>query len=821
MKIISLHLKGYKRVMLNNIREIKIDLNNPIQAILGTNGSGKSSIVSEMSPMPGIPSDFNSGGFKIIEIEHNGHTYHLSSHYEGKGEHQFLKNGLELNDGGTITVQRQLVLQEFGLTDEKIQMLTGQINWTDLTRARREDLFSKMSETDMTYAFGLYKKLATLTRDRRGVIKHLKERLVKETDRLRNVDVDRESLTHLVHRVQNDLTTLLKAHRSDLPDLDVVTEQVKTFHREVSQIQHLVESVVVDDEIAAYGSEDRIAEALKSVEIQLNTKRELMNHHQEEFDRLHTLIGDREHGEFKTVEQLERDLFELDQKINSIVLSDEFRFEGDMSDLIVECQTIKQEMVSILSELPDNSDSRFTQNKYKDVLSALESISSEIGKLNFKIHALEKELAELDHAHTVDCPKCNYQWIPGITEGHIEKSKELLVEYEKTRKTRKEQEAALIQEKEAFEDYSRKFQRLKSIQHSYPKARSLFDWLLSDNRVFHTPHAHIPAIDRWIEAVKRYQTRYTLLKDKNSMNDTLIQLKRLESHGGARPEETLLSVEKTLVSLTDDIRELKAQSSKLTRQIYVVKERIKLMTRLTELDRQRITLSEQYGAVINNHEVNELIRYYQMQLSHQTEQLNQCEKIQGVINDIENSLLDVEKEHEQYKLLTQALSPTDGIIAKQMGQFIAAFIDQVNEVLSQIYTYPLVVQPCGIDSGDLDYKFPIIAGEYESGGKDISMGSVGQKQVINFAFRLVSCTYLGMDGFPLYADEIAQNQDEQHMINMMQYVKSRMDSHRHSQLFVISHLGALGPMISNADVCVLNSSTITLPAVYNQHVMIE
>lgn len=61
MIIEKLELKFYKRMLLRSINHITITPKSKIQIILGTNSSGKSSLLKELSPLPANPSDYLKG----------------------------------------------------------------------------------------------------------------------------------------------------------------------------------------------------------------------------------------------------------------------------------------------------------------------------------------------------------------------------------------------------------------------------------------------------------------------------------------------------------------------------------------------------------------------------------------------------------------------------------------------------------------------------------------------------------------------------------------------------------------------------------------
>lgn len=126
---------------------------------------------------------------------------------------------------------------------------------------------------------------------------------------------------------------------------------------------------------------------------------------------------------------------------------------------------------------------------------------------------------------------------------------------------------------------------------------------------------------------------------------------------------------------------------------------------LTELYQQ---IQQDHGVMtecLKSETLARLIRGHQSELAIKTQKLNEKESVVGIIKDLEKSLAEVDRAHETHKLLCKALSPTDGVIAEQMTAFIACLTDQLNDILEQIYTYPLKIYPCGYDSGNWIISF--------------------------------------------------------------------------------------------------------------------
>ena len=105
MKLVSLKLKGNIRLAQSGIDYFEWNPSADIQILLGTNGCGKSTVMGESSPLPAKPSDYEKGGYKIAVFEDKQTTYVFSSLFEGKPEHLFEVNGVNINTGKTITVQ--------------------------------------------------------------------------------------------------------------------------------------------------------------------------------------------------------------------------------------------------------------------------------------------------------------------------------------------------------------------------------------------------------------------------------------------------------------------------------------------------------------------------------------------------------------------------------------------------------------------------------------------------------------------------------------------------------------------------------------------
>ena len=138
--ITRIALKGYEHITLTLIDYIEITPKNVLMFILGTNGSGKSSLLSELTPYPGHHTDFKKGGYKIVEFTFEGDEYIAESHYtRGTGIHSLncITTGEQFNPGGTRRVQIELIETMFGLDKDLIDVLVGVKRFTTMSVTER------------------------------------------------------------------------------------------------------------------------------------------------------------------------------------------------------------------------------------------------------------------------------------------------------------------------------------------------------------------------------------------------------------------------------------------------------------------------------------------------------------------------------------------------------------------------------------------------------------------------------------------------------------------------------------------------------------
>lgn len=818
MYIKKLTLEGYKRILLSDIRSLTITLDNPYQVILGTNGSGKSSLLRELSPLPGDPKDYLKGGKKEIHIEHHGTQYILTSTYNGsKHHHSFLQADVEKNDGGTITVQKELVKQAFGINEEMHNLLTGKLRLTQMSPSKRREVITLMSDTDLTYAMGVYKKLATITRDNQGTVKHLKNRISRETDRLRSLETQ-VNLESDVKKLQEELTTLMENRRPDLPLHTDVQRRLRTTVTKADELSSKILTHPYREGDVHYGSLEVLSETVQDKRGDFKSKQDLLNHQSKQHQELQSVAGSLNDSGVGNLGELTEKADKLTRRVTEIRTKiGEFQFEGDLTDLESSAQSIKVQLVEVLNALPDNSERQYSKSKLDEVERELTVLRSAGDANRSKQRRADKEIEHILSTKENTCPKCSYVWRPGVSEGDVETLKATSQHHDQAATTAEAGYKKTYELREAIQTYAHQFGRLRTLAHSYPKANNLFEWLMEDDRIYHNPSQYTTTIDRWLSDLYLGAEAYRIERELTLVTETVSKAKMLSDTNVDHIGDSLNTLHTQIQVTSDELRSVKDVLGQLERR----------HTHATRAQKWGEELNDLYSSLEQDYQLMQeclksdtlarLIREHQSDLAVKSQKLNEKSSMEGIIHDLERSLVDVDQTHETHKLLCKALSPTDGVIAEQMTAFINCLTEQINEILEQLYSYPLKILPCGIDSGELDYKFPLVAGDDQVHAYDVKDGSEGQQEIIDFAFKLVASLYLGFNDYPLYVDEVGQNQDETHLSNVMSYIKLLIDANRHNQLFMISHHAAGHGSFTNADYLVLHGANISTPQKHNEH----
>lgn len=825
MKYTKMILRKYSRIKLNMIDTIEIDFTNPINIILGCNGSGKTSIVGELLQLVGYHQDFGSNGYKSVELISGSSTYVVIADFSEKKPHSFLQDGVNLNPGGTISVQLELVKMHFGIDSEIVDLLIGRLRFTRMSAAKRKDIIMRMSGQVLDYALSAHDLTKMKTRDLKGVISHLKSRsmqLSKKLDELsERVDMHRiETINSEISKCTELMDPSVGVNESydkrrdaclaTLKELEVCSKDLLETRAKGALLRHRLKDDIKDE----FSLDESISKHT-STSHHLDQKAiELMNE-QDQITR--DILEKNKHGDVVQLNKWKEEKTSLESSIASLrARIRTFKFDSIPTDT-PSAKEVKDELLGALNNIPNNEDGRYSRivlNKAKNELLSYESRKITLSQ---SLRRNTIVLDDLNQVKETKCPKCKYVYREGVTEAEIEKYEKLVaIDSESIRSIDKEIDTTTETIKQ-IEEYASALNELIKLKVTYPIG-NLLNELIKEDGFKQSKETTVPVALTW---VSDYEIALEL-KDK------VDELERLNYKLGVAEQY----VDKAMDDLTTKSRSLEDSAQDIQASLISCRENLSLLNELRklhikedtlviQLDKLGVRLTEEYNSAIATSKtgwLRHVVRLNMVELSLYKNDINERASSMAILDEMNSQLIKAEEEYVTFKLLASLLSPVDGIIAKTVGGFLHHMCKQINETIGHVFTYNLTVNVSSTDL--LDYKFPLHSSNQEKAPKDVSLGSDGQMEIVDFAFKLVAMRQLGLSGYPLVLDEPGRTMDEVHQSNLMGYIKVLMDSHRHSQCLFISHFAFASGVFKDANYIVLNPSNITVPGEYNTNVII-
>lgn len=833
MKYPKLILDGYNRMALNVFQNFTIEPTAPVQLILGTNGSGKSSLVGEFTPMPAEASDFSKDGRKVIYVNEKGSEYVLTSTFAPGTRHSFVKDGEELNKGGTVSVQKELVFKEFGIDAEIHKLLVGRSKFTQMSAPKRREWFTRMSVTSYDYAIQLYMKIKDRNRDITGALKLAKKRLVSENAKIIPTE-EREAL----EREVNDLYEFVQnMNEFRMPVEKDPRELIRMQEQTIAALENLARgslrrlmklktNTTVSKRLFknAQEIEQRINELRNRFEVDNSIRKQLCDNFEKIDKTMGSLVktgleGVGELAEMIAKKEIEKDTLRAQRNVLKVSLD-------DPEAALRAYETVVPNIEATLLEMPSNADRRFTPQARDECSQKLNELNDHIERMNAYISDLSSRKSHQEthkNAEKVECPKCNHMWALGFSEAIYKDVCEKLEQAQKELPAYVTKREELQKFQEEVIEYLKNYRNIFNYFTNWPILKPFWDHLVSTSLILNNPSQACQQSSLFLVDLNSELKCAAIDREIKQLSDQ----KALKEALGNQDMELLASKQKELeeeihtrtTAMQDSQREMQLLESYLSelRQVEKACEEIKRL----------MTAGENYTSEGIENERRErflyCIREVQSSLARKEKVLSEVTMQNGIIRDLENQIQELEADEVATKALMRELSPTDGLIAEGMMGFIKSFVAHMNSFIKKIWAYPLQIVPCQLESDgsvDLDYKFPVIVKEKSNKIPDVMFGSTGMKEVIDLAFSITSMKYLNLTESPLYLDEFTGTMDKDHRHNAIMAVKSLMETQGFTQLFIISHNLEFHGAFSNAQLCVLNKDNIAIPAnmTYNQHV---
>lgn len=821
----SIILCKYKRLALNHIDYIELTPEQKIQLILGTNGSGKSSLLSQITPLPANHQDYHKDGYKIIEILHNNSHYLLKNLFGQTGnKFHFIKDGVELNDGLTASTYRELVKQEFNITQDVHDLITGATLFHEMSVSERRNWFTKISSADYTYALQYFAKLKEQHRDMVGAIKMQQSRLVQESEKLLTPEQEEKCrneisiLTETLHSflemkspVKTTGQEIVRNIQSQDNELSMLSSELMRYRAsflkngKISSIEE-IDAALIETQAIILSCESQIAKLAVDIESQDKILESVRNSNLDDIGNIDQTV-DKLMTESMSLKTQLRMPFEIPQA------------QQAFSALL----SVLDQLHHVSSELEENRDRKYSRDSYTALLSnqtRLEQLLLRAQSSQTNLTAQKKELEHFKEHNRLECPNCSHVWFKGYDEtkyrivcsdlSNIESTIEKI-------KLEKSENDELLRKTVA---YLEQYRNYVTISRSLPVLNPLWDHLLQSDLIFNEPKQ----LPRLLETLKLDLQISMKSEDVNKRLDEALKLRETLS----KSQETSVS---SIVEHSNRLHaelhvcNAKLQSSRnahrlLTQSKQSIVETARIQERIEELLSQRDALTADLTEAAKRSALNEAIQMVQLELTQREQMVSKIDVQKALIANIEAQVKDMTEKSEVLKIAITELSPSHGLIAKGLTGFINHYIAQMNNFIKKIWLYPmelLLVTPTDDDDFELDYKFSVRVNDNQP-IPDVAKGSAGMREIFNLAFKIVSMQYLGLDKAPLTMDEFGANLDMAHRQSAHYAIANLLTNSNFSQIFMVSHYESSYGSLKNSDITVLCPSNIGLPkdAVFNK-----
>ena len=505
-------------------------------------------------------------------------------------------------------------------------------------------------------------------------------------------------------------------------------------------------------------------------------------------------------------------LTEMDENASGFIFK-----EDGVKQAVDSSVTLYEELREIFSHLPDNSEGYFTRDKRAENAAAITSLSNEIGLLNRRVHQIEHELNIHKNGDNVDCPKCGFVFIPGVKLSESQLQEELKRELESIARL----DVLLNEEKEysaEVSDYQNKLSTLENLYRHHSIHQPLIQALKGYSYVTNNPKHCLTILEDWINDINVSLSYNNLSQRLAKVNQdiTLVQSEDLERR--RLTEMRLESLSKTYSGYIDQSSRIKGMIDDAEAYVRHTDIRSDWLTKADQIEKD----VEEY----NESNLNNMIHQF-VQVS-RAELVSELGSIDKQITGIQYAKLnrdrllkekdEADENIEKMNILYDELCPKTGLLGEALDDFINEFVTKLNSVINSVWTYRIEVQSCRNKKGDLDFYFPVKIEGSDKLRDDVKNTSTAQKDIINFAFKLLIMRTHDLKDFPLILDELTSNMDDAHRVRMIKVIYDMIETEMSPQMFMISHYAAQHGSFTNAEVLIVNSDNLqTLPDGYNSH----
>lgn len=840
MRLTRCDISGLVTFRFSGIKRLQLSFNEETQIIIGTNGYGKSHLLSQLNPLPPNRSEYEKEGYRIIELDHDNSKFVLTSDFSNKtSPHSFIVNDEELNPSGNTNIQVDLLDEYMGFDKLTSSIMFNQLKITDMRQNERKTFFIENNPTNVGFMLSLYKKINNNIRGLNTTLQVLENRKIE-----------------LKHEMLTDEE--IKEYESNK---DSYEKELSYAMSTIAKVEMLISTI--DDFNGQASNIDELMYQIKQLRKELNTQLHEFriidkSNYEEDHDKLvkqlervtteYDLLDD-------SIKDIHLNILELETTLNNV--SDKSILEAHELKLV----NIRKKMDTLKSNVIETPLPQTTLNDSDHILSTVKSVLIEfididiplyakikrdrkrnhvryyenrVAELNRIREALKREIEHLESQiikTTIPESPCAKSLCP-LYNNHISGQTYIknelaskTKEYDHTVRTLGKYNSFIQNQSQCLmrmEVYLRKLTPLQQLAKQYG---FLGDFINSDMLpvLEKEPLLIFRKIESFINASKNTHEYHELDKIRKEEENNLDNKSRITNENVNHLKYQLEKLEKEKTRLLDKQNRLMFSKTMIEKDIAIYENFITVKKRISELNE---AFTKAVHIEKNRFEISQL-NLFLKEMKHLKENVNsKLAQIVVTLNkqtslksrydhEVISQIEKIEKRKRELTSISQALNniPIQNTVA-----FINKIFTLMNQYIQIVFTYNFKLELLD-PSISPDYKFRVCVEDVIV--PDISLCSEAQKETLNLAFNLALRIVLKINDYPIYLDECGRTFDPKHKRQLLTLLQYLLDNKLISQLFIVNHDAIIHEGLVNSETFVLNDENVLTPASYNTHAIIN
>jgi DNA repair exonuclease SbcCD ATPase subunit len=848
MKITRFILENFSNIdTAMNARRIEIDfrdVKNKIILLIGPNGSGKTSLLSLLTPFATVGGlDIRNSanlilegknGYKEIEIINKNDIYIIKHFYTAKKpeghsvKSYIMKNGVELNANGNVSSFKEYVKDELNVEMDYLKLIRLGSNVTsmiDLSETERKTFMNKLlSDADIFLTF--FKKVNNDLKQLKEMISHAidkQNRLgVVSIDDIENTIDNYEKQLLIKKQIYDEITSNISVAQHAIDSI----EESYTLKTRLTEIQKkLIKMRDILDK-KDYESSDPEFYSSKIVELDRdNIKRQTQNESslvliKSYLNRLDELSDSLHQLEVQYIKEQESDkeIISMEKEIEKLT----FDIENIKKSLTVNKPDIsKSELDAFIvflknTQMQLNRTYEFGKEPVKNVVKLMKNRKNVMSYINSQLLSLDSsensdiflERLKSRFGGFVDTD------IPNNCVDTNCKARQLYIQIANllnSKETEKTTNQSLLQSMELvyknlsnilieFADYSETIQKLPDHIKKGFLMSTIYDKISDCEYIYDEK-----ILGEFLSIVTEYDNIQIMEEKKESLEILLSKFKKFSN---------LSYIKSQIDIITEDIEDYNEKISENryiisrnkevidnnNRTIEIYNDLKETFTKHDELEEHVKILEKEWDTYINNTKyIKDMIiqlNKVKTEIGFITEKIQKYKTTLTQYKDLQKDLISYNKIYDEMTLIKESLSSSKGIPLRYIKNYLGNTEEITNELLDIAYNGDIYIDKFKITQNEFTIPF------YNKGKilRDVKLASQGETSFISIALAFALSSQTMSDYNIMLLDEIDSTLDIKFKEKFLKILENQIDRINAEQCFFITH----GNMFSSYPVDVLS-----------------